>query len=886
MGFFKLETKKKGVSTVESAVGKRGGKKVKTIPIRVLGRTSYKGGCSQCPLDAEEKNLVHPKMEPTGAKRPLIYILGEAPGKNEDEQGEQFIGRSGDLIRDYIPDDLERRVRWSNTVQCRPPGNRTPTETEMACCSQRVEADIESTKPKLIMGFGATPLKWAINESGITDWRGDIIPVQVGSHKCWYAALWHPAYIGRKRNEKKEGAIYFETYKKDLELCWELARERPEPPYIPEGEELDAGMHWELSWDLDNVESFLAHLREVAPKNQCVDIETNMLRPYVEGAKILTISFGTWDLSYAIPIEHSQSKWTPKQLKRLWKIIREHLCSGIRFWAHHLKFETEWLSMPFALGKDILFEVLWHDTMAQAHVLNSSRSLGGLSLDSRCKAEFGIAEKALDDMDRATLDAAPLPKVLRYNARDVKFTDLLRQYQSRSISREKLREAYRIIVRRVPSLTLAQQAGVVPNTEFALHKHLELVKQIDRIEKKIQRLPAVQELVQEQGKPFNSASSPQLTVLLRDKLKRKEGWRVDGGVKKYSTDEKVLSQINHPIAKLILEKRGLEKLDGTYVIGCCPKSRQDAKAGKLIWPDGLIHTIYHYLRTVTGRLSSEDPNLQNFPIRQHREIRAEVEAPKGCTMVSIDYGQIEARVIAMASLCPVLVEALWEHYDIHMDWTKQIGKAHRHAFDRYMKEVDGDEAKAWKTFRSDIKNQWTFPLFFGSPLGAVARALQIDERDLEPQYRKFWRMFAAVKKWQQRVSESYDRKGYVETLTGRRRYAPVSFNEQINTPIQGTAADIVMNGMERLAVKAYEESRWQLAPRMQIHDDLTFYLPFDTLEEDLDDIIPIMVTPQFDFINVPITAEIKTGPNWADMEELATVESTDYGFPKRRRRRV
>lgn len=882
MGFFN-KVDDRNDPEVQAEIKKR--KSVhKNIPIRVLAhRDPYKKGCAACPLNKEEDNLQHPKMEPTGAKRPLIYILGEAPGKNEDEQGEQFVGNSGQLIREHIPEELERKIRWSNTVQCRPPGNRTPTDVEIACCSQRVEADIERTKPALIIGFGVTPLKWAINEGIISDWRGDLLPVQIGSHKCWYAPIWHPAFIARKRNDKKDGDQFWETYLNDLDRAFFYASEGLEPPWIPEGEELSAGMHWELSWKVDRVAEFLESMRKAAPKNQAVDIETNMLRPYRKDSKILTIAFGTWDLSYSIPISHSEAKWTDKQRKQVWELIGEHMRTpGIRFWAHSLKFETEWLSMPFALGRSILYEVKWGDTMAQAHVL-SSKNLHGLSLNSRCKALFGVAEKALDDMNLDTLDQAPIANVLRYNARDVKFTDPVRRMQTKLLREEGLREAYQIVVSRVPSLTIAQQNGVRPNPKVALTMHEELAKKIEAVEKKIQKIPEVMELVAETGKPFNSNSANQLKVILLDKLQLKQGWRVEKGVKKYSTDQEVLERISHPIAKLILEKRELVKLDSTYVIGFCPKGNTNKDFGKHIWDDGLIHTVYEYLKTSTGRLSSVDPNLQNIPVRQHREIRAAVvEAFGGYILVSVDYGQIEARVIAMASLCPVLVKALWEHYDIHGAWTDIIIQKHRKVFDKYLRASKGDDKKAWKAFRSDIKNQWTFPLFFGSVLGSVAAALEIRPDDLEPQFNQFWKMFAAVRKWQKKVDEFYRQHGYVETLTKRRRYGPLSFNEQINSPIQGTACDIVMDAMNRLALKSYEEDRPQLAARMQIHDDLTFLLPKKTLEVDMPDIIEVMVTPQFDFINVPITAEIKMGPNWADMEEVETIESTDYGFPERR----
>lgn len=875
MGFFGLQIKAKS-STPARAGGPTN--RFKDIPIRTQGKTLYKGGCSVCPLNKENGSDYTPKMDAVGHKDPLIYFLGEFPSKADDEAGEPFAGDSGDTVKVGLPNTLAKKARWSNIVQCRTPGGRLPTDVEIACCSQRTERDLEKSQPLIVVGFGMAPLKWACDETDIANWRGDLIPIRVGSWEGWYAPLWRPAWVVGMRLDKKLGKSVERTFKRDLTKVYDLLLEREVPePRIPQGEELDAGLDWTTVWKVGHVEAALDRLRNA--KDQSIDIETNGLRPYKKDSKILSVAFGTWDYSYAIPIDHSESQWTDRQRKQVWELIAKHVRRRNTYWAHHLKFELEWLGMEWALGRSSLFEVQWGDTMAQAHVL-SSKSLSGLSLNARCKALFGVPEKTLDALDRANLDKAPIAKVLRYNARDTKFTDLVRQFQTPLIEEQDLLPAYRLIVNRVPALTIAQQNGVVPNTAFAVTKHKELQTEIQSIEKKIQLLPAVKSLVMEQGKPFNSGSSQQLVTLLKDRLGLEEGWRIDNGVKKYSTDEKVLSSISHPIGKLILQQRGLQKLDGTYVLGSCPRGAEPG-SGKLIWDDGLIHTIYNYLKTLTGRLSSEDPNLQNYPKREHKEIRNLIMALLGYLMVSIDYGQIEARVIAMASRCPVLFKALWERYDIHMAWTKIIAEAHPEVMVKYLKEASKDETKAYKLFRSDIKNQWTFPLFFGSPLGAVANAIGLPENRLKKQFDKFWEMFEAVKRWQEQTVAFYNKHGYVQTLTGRRRYEPLSHNEIINTPIQGTASDIVVDSMDQLAAEAWKRKRPQLAARMNIHDDLTFYLPEVSLEEDLDIIVPIMCQPRFDFVNVPITVEISIGKTWGDQEEVATVESTDYGYPKR-----
>lgn len=892
MGFFLQEAppqpKGRKAASKASADGQPRARKgpAKAIVIREEGRGS-RVGCAHCPLAAQGPALAHPRMLPTGSADPLIYVIGEAPGKNEDEQGRQFIGRSGDYLRRFIPEELLPTIRWNNTVRCRPPENRAPTLNELIACSQYQVEDIEASAPLVILGFGNAPLSWAIDESGISDWRGLMVPVRIGRHACWYAPLWHPSYVMRARNDDKRlGASIEETYRHDLARVFELVTSGSlKPPYIPEEEELHSGLEFDLDWDLQRVKEGLARVDEGV---QAVDIETTSLRPYEKDARILSIAFGTWDRSYAIPIKHREAKWSEEQLRVVWKLVGQHLRKpGRLFIAHHLKFEAEWLSMPFALGREILFEVSrWGDTMAQAEVLHM-QSLHGKSLNSRCMAMFGIAEKSLDSLDRAHLDLEPLDKVLRYNARDSKFTHLLHSLQGQQIEARELQQAYSLMVSRVPTLTLSQQAGVVPNCEYAKTLHEHHLAEMEGIEKKIQRLPEVKKWCSVEGREFNSDSVQQLASLLRDHMKVKEGWRMVGKVRKFSTDEEVLSRIRHPLARLILKKRELRKMDGTYVLGCCPPdSFKEKGCGKLLYPDGLIHTNYNYLITRTGRLSSSDPNLQNYPIRDgHAYIRNVIMALVGHLMVAIDYGQIEARVIAMASGCRVLHQALWEHYDIHLDWASRLAKRFPEVYEKdYCAEADKtDEAKLLKTFRSYVKNTWTFPLFFGSQLGPVADSLKLIARDLKPLYDEFWDTFKAVRKWQERTLHQYHERGYVETLTGRRRYEPLHDNEIINTPIQGTASDIVLNAEERLAWEAYRSKRWHLVPRMNIHDDLTFYLPEDSLTQDLETIIPIMCQPQFDFVDVPITIEVKIGKMWGEMEEVFSIESTEFGYPQKRK---
>jgi DNA polymerase I-like protein with 3'-5' exonuclease and polymerase domains len=225
-------------------------------------------------------------------------------------------------------------------------------------------------------------------------------------------------------------------------------------------------------------------------------------------------------------------------------------------------------------------------------------------------------------------------------------------------------------------------------------------------------------------------------------------------------------------------------------------------------------------------------------------------------IVAFDYGQIEARVIAMFTRDRVFCKALWENYDIHMEWAERLARA-------YPARIGGKQnltdKKVMKDFRTDIKNQWTFPLFFGARLESAAEYLKIPEETLRPHYNEFWRTFSGVKGWQERLLESYRKIGYVECLTGRRRRGPLTLNQVINSPVQGSAAEIVLDGMSRLS----EAGDSELQPEINIHDDLTYCrVPIKRVDDIAEKVISAMLSPPFDFINVPITVEMSVGQNW------------------------
>lgn len=283
-------------------------------------------------------------------------------------------------------------------------------------------------------------------------------------------------------------------------------------------------------------------------------------------------------------------------------------------------------------------------------------------------------------------------------------------------------------------------------------------------------------------------------------------------------------------------------------------------------PKGTLIVRYNGKTLVAG-------NCQNFPKRKFQYIRGVIGTPKDHTFAAIDFGQLEARIIGCASNDKSFCDAIWDDYDVHQFWAEYI--AHEIPSLVGGKKFLKDKA-AIKKFRGAIKNKMVFPAFYGASPYSIAGYLEADPKKMLPIFDKFWETFSGVKSWQERVIKGYDKNAYVESLTGRRRYGPIGYNEIINTGIQGAASDIVVNAMNKLSKQGYQA-------RLNIHDDLSFYLHNSTLDEDLNNIVEIMCkspTEDFDFVTVPMAVEVELGKDWANLSPLKTVTSKDFGFKR------
>lgn len=834
----------------------------KHIPIELMNQM----GCKACPMD-KVSGLVTPKMPPSGTDQPLLYILGEAPGETEDKRGEPFVGDSGKLLRrQFSASTLDHYTRINNVIRCHPEGNATPELAEIECCRGYIVKDIEDTKPLIVAGAGNTPLTWATGLGNVMNWRGKLIATKIGNRTVWYFPFLHPSYVMRKQSKHFKHEIE-RVFEYDLQYLESLVRGEIElpTPYVHEGP-YDTGIQLvtgESSTDFNLLEDMLNKLSQ--ENSTAIDLETTGLRPYPKDSKILTCAIGTFESTVAFALDHPDSGWSASTLKKVYGLLGDYLLFAGRKIAHNVAFEMEWLAYEY--GKKVLHVVDWDDTMSQAHTIDERP---GKRLDDLTRQYFGffLKDQSRVEAKRGILQF-PLKEVLRYNGMDSKWTHKLDEVQRAHPEFMDLQFEHERKLRLAPSLVATQMKGIDVDLDYAKEIERDLASQELKIQNQIARCPEVGKYQERFGR-FSPSSNDDVIKLMRDICKRSEVQKELGGT---TSDEGALSKIpasEVPSAPLILELRTVSKLLATYV--------KPVISGKVVMPDGKIHTSYSSMVADTGRLNSEDPNMQNYPKRKHREVRGMIVPPDGYWIAGVDYGQIEARVIAMASEDRNLVKYLWTDYDIHGFWADRFIKEYPKILDWVASDfgVDrGDDKLLRKTLRQEAKNRWVFPQFFGSSYRSCAPEMHVPEDVAKDLAQEFWDEFAGVQKWQNKSRERYEKNLYVETLTGRKRRGALSWNQIINTPIQGTAADIVTDAMELCERESFIRDDDDFTPALNIHDDLTFTFPDEQLEEKLDVVIPIMCLPRFDFINVPLVVEVSIGRRWDTLVEIGKYRSTE-----------
>jgi DNA polymerase-1 len=572
-----------------------------------------------------------------------------------------------------------------------------------------------------------------------------------------------------------------------------------------------------------------------------VDTETTSLEPMT--AQMVGISLATEPgIACYIPVAHSY-QGAPEQL------TRELVLDKLKPWledaskpkvGQNLKYDAH----IFA-NHGVALRGIVHDTLLQSYVFESHRThdMDSLALRHLNHTTIPFVDVCGKGVNQITFDQVEIGRATEYAAEDADITLRLHLAMHGNVaSDENLTRIYNTI--ELPTAIVLQKIernGVLIDAALLKTQSNELGARIVELEKKAHELAE---------QPFNLGSPKQIGEIFFEKLKLPVVKKTPSGAP--STDEEVLQKLaeDYPLPKVLLEYRGMAKLKSTYT---------DKLPNMINQSTGRVHTNYAQAVAVTGRLASNDPNLQNIPIRtaEGRRIREAFVAPPGSHIVSADYSQIELRIMAHISGDENMLRAFAEGEDIHRATAAEI-------FGVAPAEVTSEQRRYAKVIN--------FGLIYGMSAFGLASNLGIDRAAAQSYIDRYFARFSGVKQYMDDTRLQAKARGYVETVFGRRLWLPEinspngprrqgAERAAINAPMQGTAADLIKLAM--IAVQDWLE-RDQLKTKMimQVHDELVLEVPDDELALVREKLPQLMADVAA--LKVPLLAEVGVGKNWEE----------------------
>jgi DNA polymerase-1 len=594
---------------------------------------------------------------------------------------------------------------------------------------------------------------------------------------------------------------------------------------------------YETIFTRERLGTWIARLRE-APL-VALDTETDSLdgmRAHIVG---LSFAVKPGEAAY-VPVAH-EYPGAPEQMSR------DAVLAALKPWledaaAAKVGQNTKYDTHVFA-NHGITVRGYAHDTLLESYVLEAHRPHGLESLVERHLNRKGLSYEELcgKGANQIAFSQVDIERAARYSGEDSEMTLHVHQTLYPRLQAEPgLLSVYERIEMPVCAVLAAvERHGVLIDRELLAQQSRELAERLVALEQEAYGLA---------GQPFNLGSPKQIGEVLFGKLGLPVRRKTASGAP--STDEDVLQELanDYPLPAKILEHRGLSKLKGTYT----------DKLPLMVNPDtGRVHTTYGQAVAVTGRLSSNDPNLQNIPIRtpEGRRVREAFIAPPRHRIVSADYSQIELRIMAHISGDEGLTRAFSLGMDVHRATASEV-------FAVPPDQVSAEQRRYAKTIN--------FGLIYGMGAFGLAQNLGIERSAATAYIERYFQRFAGVKRYMDQTKAQAAQRGYVETMFGRRIELPDirggsgprragAERQAINAPMQGTAADLIKLAM--LAVQAAIQAQHKrTAMVMQVHDELVFEVPDDELEWAKTEVPRLMAGVAQ--LSVPLLAEVGVGANW------------------------
>jgi DNA polymerase-1 len=562
--------------------------------------------------------------------------------------------------------------------------------------------------------------------------------------------------------------------------------------------------------------------------------------------------------AYYVPVGHKPALGGPAQLPAdlvLQKLAPLFTDPGIGKIAHNGKFDLAHLASKGIDTRGFAF-----DTLLGAYILGEGAlgdvfraGAGSLSLKWLTSRRLGFEMREVIDLvgkngtKQLSMDQTQIEDALPYVCENVDYTLRLREPLEKEMrdQGEMWRLFEEVEMPLVPVLARMEAIGIALDVSVLRDMSVGLNEQIAYLE---------QQAYQAVGHDFNLGSPPQLSAVLFEELSLPKTRKTKQG---YSTDAQSIEALRgvHEIIDIILRWRELTKLRSTYI---------ETLPGAVDSRDGRIHTTFDQAVAATGRLSSNNPNLQNIPVRselggQVRRAFIARDIGPDPVLLSADYSQIELRILAHMCEDPMLLEAFRNDEDIHAATAASV-------FGVQLDQVTRVQRNRAKVFN--------FGVLYGLTDFGLAQREGISREEARAFIDRYFEKYASVRAWRDEIVQTTRRDGYAETLAGRRRYIPdihsSNFNVRmgaeriaINMPIQGTASDIIKIAMNRID-EELTSLGMQTRMLLQVHDELIFEGP-SAEQAQLRELV-LRIMPASLQLAVPLKVDVKAGKNWADME--------------------
>ena len=636
------------------------------------------------------------------------------------------------------------------------------------------------------------------------------------------------------------------------------------PPSVPPASGGDAGATssqpattYELIQTIDRLRWWVEAAS--AKGHVAIDTETNSLTACTAKLVGVSLALEPGKACY-IPVNHVdpqaasheggfsfEAAAAPKQLtaQQTADALRELLAdpSTLKI-GHNLKYDMQ------VLAQHNLDIIAYDDTMLLSYAL--AAGLHGHGLDELAELHFRHKMIAYGDVtgsgkNKITFDRVPLDKATDYAAEDADFTLRLWLLLKPQIAQQHVTRVYERIERPlVPVVAAMETAGICIDADVLRTQGHGIGKRLQALEEDIHKLAR---------HPFNVGSPKQLGDVLFAEMGLPGGSKGKTGA--YSTASDVLEPLaeqGHEIVAKVLDWRGLAKLKSTYI---------DSLPEQINPKTGRVHTSFSLVGAATGRLSSNDPNLQNIPIKSEdgRAIRQAFIAAEGNELLSVDYSQIELRLAAEVAGITALIQAFHDGVDIHALTASQV-------FGIPLKDLPPDRRRAAKAIN--------FGIIYGISGFGLAKQIGISPGEANEFIKQYLNRFHELRDWMESTKEFARARGYVETMFGRRVHVNGIKDKMparrqgaeraaINAPLQGTAADIMKRAMIRI-VPALAEAELKARLLLQVHDELVFEVPKTELEATTAMVKKVMQEAPLPalVLKVPLVAEAGHARNWAE----------------------